>query len=204
VQLRTPVSEQALLERLNRQLAKRKERIVPSQRRLERLREGRACAIGRGYDIVSDPDETFQRHEPNVDLEELALDYDLLARDEFLEGLDLSDIIGIYDVERKPWGSYDVKGPNGHRWVCPNGETRRRAIETVKAFERAYVEGIKSITGDADIMTILTALSLLGEDTADTESERMKSLKPRAQQLLRKIERLTCAKPKDDCEELNG
>ena len=95
----------------------------------------------------------------------------------------------IYDIKETQWG-FDVVGPNGHRWVCPNGETRLKAIATARAFERAFFEGTKSVSDDADLIAILTALASMSETPTEADVSRIALLKAPATKLLRKIERM--------------
>lgn len=76
----------------------------------------------------------------------------------------------VYFVAQTDYG-IEVQGPNGHRWTCKADEGRSRAVGFAKALERAYLEGQKSITMDAEIAVGIEALDELVQYAPDLSSE---------------------------------
>jgi hypothetical protein len=95
-------------------------------------------------------------------------------------------MVRIYHVNQTQWG-YQVDGPNGHRWICPNGESETRAMAFAKALERAYAEGAKAMVEDAGLLRLLTAAALSPDNP---EPSFVTGIRTAATEILRHIERI--------------
>ena len=71
----------------------------------------------------------------------------------------------LYMVRETQFG-YTIDGPNGHKWQAAAADGWTKAVATAKAFQRAYLEGQKSITTTTDILVMIELIKSLSEETS--------------------------------------